>query len=296
MLYEIMQKFRVTLKPDTSQLAYQNLGNINLPVHILKFTDGSIRVTLPDMNDSLDHRYCVIDAFIESADDLVIVAQIKDIIDRLSKAKKLITLNILSTAYTRYDRVMLEDKTDSFGAEVFSIFLNVIGINCVTLLDSHSNVMVDLINNSVNIDQSLLLQKLIDTSDYNLIAPDKGATKKNKDANVIFDKVRDVATGRITGMEIVKNEPTKSDKYIVIDDICEGGRTFIECAKLFKSEISTTAQLDIYVTHGIFSNGAVAKLAEYYDNIYTYIMKQSTYDSLSDEMKSKVKAQILVNI
>lgn len=293
----IIKKFKVLLKPDTMQLAYMDMVEKELSIEVLDFNDGSIRVTVPEMDLSLEHRYCHIDAFITSADDLIIIAQIKDVIERLSKSKKDFVLNILSTPYTRYDRVMFDNGTDGFGAKVFANLLNSIEFNCVTFLDCHSTVMLELVNNAIEVPQEALVSKMVDLSEYNLIAPDKGATKKNPNADIIFDKVRNVETGKITGMTVVKSQPKMTRlKHLVVDDICEGGRTFIECANLFKSKISKTKQLDIYITHGIFSNNAIDKLEKLYDNIYTFVMKKSVYDALDDNLKSKVHVQNLVEL
>jgi ribose-phosphate pyrophosphokinase len=49
--------------------------------------------------------------------------------------------------------------------------------------------------------------------------------------------------------------PNATD-IILIDDICDGGRTFIEMArKLREDKILTNHNLHLVVTHGIFSNG-----------------------------------------
>ncbi len=294
---EILEQFKVTLKPDTAQMAYMNYENIELPIEILKFNDGSIRVTIPNMTSDLNHRYCHIEAFIQSADDLVVVSQIKDIVNRLSKAPKDFSLTILSTPYTRYDRVMYDSKIDGFGAKVFADLLNTLEFSCITFLDCHSQVMLELVEKSLEVPQETLVTKMVNLEEYNLIAPDKGATKKNPNADIIFDKVRNVETGQITGMKVEKSQPKMTKiKHLVVDDICEGGRTFIECAKLFRNKVSKTKQLDIYITHGIFSNGAVAKLAEHYNNIYTFVMKKSLYDELDESLKAKLHVKNLINL
>lgn len=290
-----LTKFKVVLKPDTAQLAYMDLDVVNLDIDFLDYPDGSKRIVIPNMTESLPHRYCHIDAFITSGDDLLVIAQIKDIVERLSKSPKSFALNILSTPYTRYDRVMFDNKSDGFGAKVFANMLNSIEMDFVSFLDCHSEVMIELVNNAIDIPQDALVSSMIDLSQYNLIAPDKGATKKNHKADIVFDKVRNAETGKITGMKVLKSKPDMSKvKHLVVDDICEGGRTFIESSNLFRSKISKTKQLDIYITHGIFSNNAIDKLAEKYDNIYTFIMKKSTYDAIDENVKSKVHVANLV--
>lgn len=296
----IKKNITVELRPDTLQGSYMDLEFKKLDVEVLKFNDGSIRVTLPEMNIDQEQRYCVVTAFIENMDDLIIIAQVKDIIERLSKSPKMFTLVLTSTSYTRYDRVMLDDKTDSFGAKVFADLVNELQFDFVHLFDCHSDVMVGLINNSINVSQDVLLENTLYhfndyVSDYNLIAPDKGATKKLTEPNMIFDKVRDVATGQITGMTIIHDDCDVSKDYLVIDDICEGGRTFIELAKLFKEEKGKNTDLNLYITHGIFSNNAVEKLLDFYSKIYVNFMKSTTYESLTENQKNHVFVNTLIN-
>lgn len=296
----IKKNISVELRPDTLQSTYTEIRYKKLDIEVLKFNDGSLRVTLPEMSLELEQRYCTITAFVENMDDIMIIAQIKDIIERLSKSPKMFTLALTSTSYTRYDRVMFENKTDSFGAKVFADAVNNLNFDFVQLFDCHSEIMLDLINKSVNIDQNTLLQDTLYhfndfIGDYNIVAPDKGATKKLTDPNMIFDKVRNVETGQITGMEIIHDESDVSKEYLVIDDICEGGRTFIELAKLFKEVKGKETQINLYVTHGIFSNNAVEKLLDFYSKIYVNFMKESDYDKLTDSQQDNVFVNTLIN-
>lgn len=293
-----MNKSNITveLRPDTLQSTYTDLS---ITIDVLKFNDGSIRVVLPEMTQELEHRYCIITAFVENMDDIIIISQIKDIIERLSKAPKMFTLALTSTSYTRYDRVMFENKTDSFGAKVFADIVNGLNFDFVHLFDCHSEVMIDLINKAVNIDQSKLLEDTLYrysdfVGDYNLIAPDKGATKKLTEPNMIFDKVRNVETGQITGMQVAFDDCDVSKDYLVVDDICEGGRTFIELAKLFKEVKGENTNIYLYVTHGIFSNNAVEKLLDFYHTIYVNFMKESDYNKLTDSQQNNVLVNTLI--
>ena len=67
-------------------------------------------------------------------------------------------------------------------------------------------------------------------------------------------KVRNTITGEITGTRL--DDPDQSAKgrdCLIVDDICDGGRTFIELAKVIRQQGPARGYL--YVTHGIFSNG-----------------------------------------
>ena len=56
---------------------------------------------------------------------------------------------------------------------------------------------------------------------------------------------------------------------IIIDDICDGGATFINIAKELRKPGYMYKDNKIYliVTHGIFSKGTT-KLSQYFDGIY----------------------------
>jgi ribose-phosphate pyrophosphokinase len=54
--------------------------------------------------------------------------------------------------------------------------------------------------------------------------------------------------------------------YIIIDDIIDGGQTFINIAKELKSK-PLKGKIYLIVTHGIFSKG-FAELSQYFDGIY----------------------------
>ena len=80
-------------------------------------------------------------------------------------------------------------------------------------------------------------------------------------------KVRDLKTGNILRTEIPVLDQHNNLKYVIVDDICDGGRTFIELAKVIKDS-RPTAKIYLVVTHGIFSVG-FDFLVQYFDGIYT---------------------------
>lgn len=47
--------------------------------------------------------------------------------------------------------------------------------------------------------------------------------------------------------------PDKKQTICIVDDICDGGRTFIEAAKLLQR--LEPKEIHLYVSHGIFSKG-----------------------------------------
>ena len=107
-----------------------------------------------------------------------------------------------------------------------------------------------------------------------LVSPDAGAYKKVFDVAKEFKiekiitatKVRDLETGNIIRTDIPVLDQHNNLKYVIVDDICDGGRTFIELAKAIKDS-RPTAEIYLVVTHGIFSFG-FDFLVQYFDGIY----------------------------
>ena len=76
-------------------------------------------------------------------------------------------------------------------------------------------------------------------------------------------------TGKILKTEIPDLPGLVGDdlKYVIIDDICDGGRTFNELAKAIRAQ-RADAKIYLVVTHGIFSAG-FAELSLNFEHIYT---------------------------
>lgn len=155
---------------------------------------------------------------------------------------------------------------------VFAKLINSCGFSVVRIYDPHSDVTPALIDNCIVIDQITVFRGIKqDWSQTIIVAPDAGAYKKAyKFAKAVgakdvlsFNKVRDMATG-----DIVEITPTSdfdpSLPHFVLDDICDGGRTFIELGQV----LADVDQLELGVTHGIFSKG-VEVLESYYNHVYT---------------------------
>jgi ribose-phosphate pyrophosphokinase len=153
----------------------------------------------------------------------------------------------------------------------------------VTVLDPHSDVLEACLDNYNKVDNIVLVKFALTQIDNRndarericLVSPDAGAYKKIFDVaqhfqieNIITaNKVRDIKTGKILRTEIPTLDQHKNLSYVIIDDICDGGRTFIELAKAIKGS-RPTAKIYLVVTHGIFSAG-FGQLAEYFEGIYT---------------------------
>jgi ribose-phosphate pyrophosphokinase len=60
-------------------------------------------------------------------------------------------------------------------------------------------------------------------------------------------------------------ETNENSILYVIDDICDGGRTFIELANVIKLAGVKYKSLNLFVTHGFFTHNALLRLRETYD-------------------------------
>lgn len=111
-----------------------------------------------------------------------------------------------------------------------------------------------------------------------LIAPDGGSLKKiyklaeqigYKGDIITCSKDRDT-NGNLTKINVPINTAAGAIDYVIVDDILDGGATFINIAKKIK-EIQETqphkSKIYLIVTHGIFSKG-FEELSKYIDGIY----------------------------
>ena len=150
-------------------------------------------------------------------------------------------------------------------------------------MDPHSDVLEACLNNYHKHDNHRLVKDALSKIDNRdgaqdricLVSPDAGAYKKIFDVAKKFNieniitatKVRDIRSGNIIRTEIPTLNQHDDLKYVIIDDICDGGRTFIELAKAIKGS-RPTAKVYLVVTHGIFSAG-FEQLNQYFEGIYT---------------------------
>lgn len=147
--------------------------------------------------------------------------------------------------------------------------INSRGFSRVITLDPHSPVMPGYINNLVEYPLERIADWFESVNYDGVIAPDKGAKNRAEIFAAALgvpityaSKNRDVSTGRLSGFSV---ELEKGKHYLVVDDICDGGGTFLGLGEKFYPQ---GASADLYVTHGIFSKG-VSPLTRFYNNIYT---------------------------
>jgi ribose-phosphate pyrophosphokinase len=259
------------------ELDLVNLKNGDIEYKISKFPDGQQDVTITNL------RYIdevLIKSRFNNFKDLELILCTTKALRNLKVNK--IHLYIPYILGARSDRQFAIGGT-SYLRDIIAPILNAQNYETISCLDVHSDVASACINNltvhdNVEIFKSLLnLDTVTKNYDFTLVSPDAGAMKKiytlaekikyKKDI-LIASKHRDIETGKILSTHVPLNYGEHTDNnFLIVDDICDGGRTFIEIAKAIH-EIRPEAKVSLLITHGIFSAGFLS-LSEHIEHIYT---------------------------
>lgn len=151
----------------------------------------------------------------------------------------------------------------------------------VTVVDPHSHAGVQVLDRYFEGDVHTIystefLADLITPSKApsHVLVPDKGAVQRSTAVAELFgarvvqaEKVRDFETGVLSGFSVpdLGLEMKPGNRILIPDDICDGGGTFLGLLAEIRKQ--TSAPVDLFVTHGIFSKGL--QILRGFDNIYT---------------------------
>lgn len=209
---------------------------------------------------------------------LIQLLEVSDAIKRLKGITHRLVVPYLMGA--RYDREMIPGSGESVDLHVITKLINSMEFEEVYLYDVHSPVSTQLIKHSVNLpNRSLVMQYA--QPDAVLICPDKGAKSRIPDyiiwnkklTDIVYcEKTRDMSNGNIT-LTVLEPEKCKGRNCVIIDDLCDGGGTFLSIA----AQIDP-AHLTLIVTHGIFSRG-FELLEKYFNEIIVSNSYKPSYDS-----------------
>lgn len=227
------------------------------PIKSFNFSGGECHVSVAGIELG---TVTEIESYLYSADDIMRLIMTFDAVRQINP-ETVIDLTIPYFPYARQDRVC--NPGEAFGAAVMANLMNGLNARSITVWDPHSPVVEAHLKNARSITQSELVKgavaHFIKREALTLVSPDKGASKKTDEVGAALggvpvlhcSKVRDPATGKITHAEVHGDANGKD--MIILDDICDGGGTFIELAKILKAQ--GAGRLYLYVTHGIFSKG-----------------------------------------
>lgn len=183
--------------------------------------------------------------------------------------------------YARQDRVCAPGDANSF---VVAAKVLTEAFDEVVCWDVHNPRKI--VGEVLSVPAYQLIKELDIIAPEVVVIPDEGAEDRAREVAsalkvtqlVHFKKDRDPKTGDITGFSFKDGQKEKlvtflmgrmiPPRLLVVDDICDGGRTFIELAKLIQQEVGLDRKsLELYVTHGIFSRG-FEHLSVFYNKFY----------------------------
>lgn len=185
---------------------------------------------------------------------------------------KLINVFIPYFPAARQDRVMISGEPLS--VKVYADILNSLKLNKITVFDAHSEVTSALLDNCEVIPNHDFIAQVLKKIGNNvkLISPDGGALKKIYKVSeylggidvVECSKSRDVKTGKLSGFKVYDDD-LQGMNCLIVDDICDGGGTFIGLAEELKKK--NAGKLYLAVSHGIFNKGFESMKA--FEKIFT---------------------------
>ena len=236
-----------------------------LPVVLVRtiiFSGGECHVKVKDWRPYDGLRGVVVSSRLATGTDIMQLMLCIDALGHLGVPAGSVHVVLPYIPYARQDRVC--DAGESFSLRVFSKLLNSLGLGKVTMVDAHSDVAPALIDNSVNVSNCAYVRQALEDiggTDVLIVSPDSGANKKVhklvKDLGtgntvIACDKERDPATGALSGFQVFADDLGGRD-CLIVDDICDGGRTFIGVATELRKK--NAGDIYLFVTHGIFSAG-----------------------------------------
>jgi ribose-phosphate pyrophosphokinase len=238
-----------------------NEKNFSVATVVVKptiFPDGTSQVwKLPE--DMLSKKYFRVIWNFEQEREIFDIYNLKLLLGSQRKDVE-VTLHIPYLPFARQDKGI--DNQATFALRPFCWILNDMNFDKITAVDVHNpRAVAELIHNFENIDVTWIHQRLIDALEADLIVfPDNGAYERYNDPNFRVPaarctKVRNQQTGEITDLSLEYGGTIpKAGSILIIDDICDGGATFVKTAQAIR-KVQQEVKIYLFVTHGIFSKG-----------------------------------------
>lgn len=280
------------------------INEYEIPVKAYK--DGSVDVKIPQsvltLVNSLKNQTIttagniILKAHLKTPTDLLALLYLLDYFEEHHGASAKIILALPFIPNGRQDRLN-SGKDGETGVVLTNLFtlksvaklVNVYScVSKVLVTDAHSLVSTSLLHKVSETSQRDVMVRIKDRFDFEtdvIVSPDLGAYKKALEVASAFKlpltvalKNRDPLSNEITETSLLQAE-VKGKRVLIVDDILDGGRTFIPLAKLLKE--AGASHVALAVTHGLFSYGYEAlKQDGYIDVIFSYYcwMPQGSYD------------------
>lgn len=236
-----------------------------------KFSAGEVQVRVPPL---FGYERLLIEARYPDSDEIIEIILILNAISILKFGRQVV-LFLPYLPYSRQDRPCYTGEANSLFSVAKLLSSQFPDSGKVITWDVHSEKAFSAFHSFssglINVEVNSLIERLtkkflpIEFWEFNaVVSPDAGATKRAQAAasflgvDVIYgDKRRDPKDGSILGTSVADKDGNKLDltdqRVLIVDDICDGGRTFIELAKVLRG--LNAKEIVLYVTHGIFSKG-----------------------------------------
>lgn len=252
------------------QINLVDLNKSDVKYEIFSFPDGEKHIKLEPFDRKESYQ---IATRIKSGDDLFVLAQVGDI---LKRAGVYFTIKIYYLMSMRMDRVMTYEE--AFSLDVVAKIINGIGANSVQVFHPHSDTIYRLIDNCHGYEEGVMgmgspydcIFDKYNPLETTFCYPDAGAAKrygKGEKDKIILSKKRDINNkGAIINMEIAEAPAEVDENILIVDDLCDGGRTFIEAAKLLREKFKPQ-RLGIFVRHLVNPYGQM-QLINTFDDVY----------------------------
>lgn len=226
------------------------VNNVETPFELTKFPDGTSQVwKIAQLPEPYGTDEILIQWMFENEGEVFQIVQLLRLLDKLGMPGATIFAPFMP--YGRQDKALTNESC--FALQVMKSVLYKAGAYEFVTYDGHSERAGTTSINPIDFHQSILNHDLI-------CFPDEGALNRYYKnfpniQKVFCEKVRDQATGEIKGLK-VKNPQllTQGQRILIVDDICDGGMTFIKVAEALR-KVQRVNTIDLAVSHGIFSKG-----------------------------------------
>jgi ribose-phosphate pyrophosphokinase len=241
-------------------------NNYEIPYTTKIFAGGEIQVRIGQLPVGYGTtRYIkniLIDGLIKSSDMFMELMMLCDALKRCASGV-VITADLHYLPYARQDRVC--SAGESYSLAQFTSLLKGLQADRLIFDDVHSKVSVDLME-VLGIEvklrqQHVLVMSYIESGSMHIVAPDKGAEIKASrvayytcNELIQYHKIRNPHSGIIEKTELVLGDQLLTNiDCLIVDDICDGGRTFVPIIEDLLSRGAKSVSL--CVTHAILPYG-----------------------------------------
>lgn len=257
-----------------------NKEKSDIDYSISRFPDGEVQITLGEFSHKDEIN---VKCRITSAEELFILMQVSDILKRHGMK---FSISIYYLMSMRMDRVMSFDRP--YTLNIVVNVLDNLGAYRIYLFCPHSSTALDLFRYTsvaqINPDG---LDNMVDTifNDYQIVLPDAGAVERTAgdipEDVVIGEKVRNITTGKIESIKIKNPEVIDGRPLLIIDDLCDGGGTFVWLAQTIR-EIDSKADINIVVCHMVNFKG-IENLSKNFNRVW-FTNSYKTWENLPNNV------------